>query len=364
MRKLLYKTISLVFLLGLFSCENEDNATSVEFDRAAMLENIANNIILPTYEETNTSVQNLHSKAQTFVDNPTESNLESVRTEWQNSKLIWKKAEIFNFGPVDDLFIATSIDLFPTDVTDIENVIASTETIDQTLLQRLGSNRKGYPAIEYLLFSEDLSTTVNGFVTESRRGQFLLLLTDDLQTNIASILNEWSANGNSYLQTFVEATDNSAAASATLLANEMIFLLEVLRMNRIARPAGLEAGKDLDARLVESFYAKQSIPLALQTLDAVEQVFTGGTGEGFDDYLDFLEVQGQNDLLSEEIKAQITVCKTALQSLSMPLQDAISNEASQVTVVFEELQKLNVLLKADMMSNLGLVIIFSDNDGD
>ncbi len=86
---------------------------------------------------------------------------------------------------------------------------------------------------------------------------------------------------------------------------------------------------------------------------------------GLDDYLVKVNAKYNNsDLLNDVIKSQFSLAITKLQALSDPLSTQISNNASSVTSVYTELQKLTVLLKTDMTSSLAILITYGDNDGD
>ena len=53
-----------------------------------------------------------------------------------------------------------------------------------------------------------------------------------------------------------------------------------------------------------------------------------------------------------------------MNTINAPFQEAILNQPEAIRYFYADLQSLHVSLKADMMSQLGLIVIFSDCNGD
>jgi predicted lipoprotein len=116
---------------------------------------------------------------------------------------------------------------------------------------------------------------------------------------------------------------------------------------------------------VESLYAGISLDLIEENLNVIESIFTGKDGQGFDDYLDALNIDDrEGHSLSTTIRQKIEKSRQSLEAINDPLQEAVLNQKEEVEQLFIDLQELTVLMKNDMMSRLGLLVIFSDNDGD
>nr|MBP7390367.1 hypothetical protein [Chitinophagales bacterium] len=68
--------------------------------------------------------------------------------------------------------------------------------------------------------------------------------------------------------------------------------------------------------------------------------------------------------LSTEIFNQFERTILAAQNVPVKFSDAVSSHNAEMQTLFLELKKLVVLIKVDMSSQLGVVINYSDNDGD
>ena len=104
--------------------------------------------------------------------------------------------------------------------------------------------------------------------------------------------------------------------------------------------------------------------------ERVDDVYYGnanhGTTEGIglDDYLKSLGDVTYGEGLHDDIAAQLTSTATAIASLEDPLASFVVEQQAASFEVYAELQALVVLLKVDMMSSLGVLITYQDNDGD
>lgn len=352
---LIKKTIIIFFSIILFNGCSEKN-----FDRAPILENITNNLIIPTYKEFNRSTIDLHEASEIFTERPSVENLDRLKSAWKESIKVWKRAEIYNFGPVESLVLVTAIDRWPTSERGIEQTIENYDQ-SQDYLIRIGSNRKGLPAIEYLLFHEDGSVIIDEFSDENRKA-FLNLLTEALTQHSAAIIDQWNQG---YKQEFIRNTGNKADSGITLLANEMGYLLQKIRMEKLEIPFGSQTEGTPRTQMLESVHANISRELILENLMAAQETFNGADSTGFDDYIEALGIEDENgELLSETINSEYENAFRILDSIDGSLQDAILNQRERVQELIDSIQRLYAYTNIDMISQLGILTVFSDNDGD
>lgn len=353
MRKLSITLISLL-LFFVTAC------SSTDFDRKAMLQNAANNLIIPAYMDFNQKTDSLLNSVQRLNENPNSKTLATAQNAWKETILSWKRAELYNFGPVEEKALAGSIDRWPTSEGGIESAIQEYDNSENYLV-RIGSNRKGLPAIEYLLFHGNEDLIIQEFQNENRK-RYLELLSKSLVNNSELILDEWEGG---YQQKFIEATGNRPNSGLTLMANEIGFLLEMVRMDKLEVPFGKQTGGVLRLQMLESEYAHISKELIYENLKSAQNTFNGGEGKGFDDYLDALGIEGANgSLLSESINAEYDNASSLIEGMDGSLEDAMQNNKQSVEQLIESVQQLYIYNEVDMISQLSLLDTFSDNDGD
>jgi predicted lipoprotein len=148
------------------------------------------------------------------------------------------------------------------------------------------------------------------------------------------------------------------------LVNQLNFDFELLKNAKIGIPLGKKTLGVTQVDKIESPFAKQSIALAVENLNSIENAFKGASGSGLDDYLDALGAKYNQNDLSDEILSGFAESRTALEAIDNDLATAIDSETSKVETAHTALQNLVVLLKVDMPSQLGVQITYQDNDGD
>ena len=86
------------FLLVVVGCSssddsaNDDNNTS--FDQEALLTNLADNIILPSFQDFQNKLSQLDIARGTFVNERNNSNLEALSGAWLSAYTSWQNVEM------------------------------------------------------------------------------------------------------------------------------------------------------------------------------------------------------------------------------------------------------------------------------
>lgn len=346
------------------SCK-KDCKTSQCFDRKTMLTDISTQVILPAFADFNTRSQTLHEQSIEFYNNPTEAQLLLLQDTWRQTAYAIKRVELFQTGPMTTGMYYPSIDFWPVRTNDVENYISNTTNFSSNDLTTKGSTVKGSPVIEYLIFDRagGNSAVLAKFTTATdagKRKDYLIALTQNLNTQAAALYSLWNT---SYQYTFASKDGTDIQSSANSLVNDILALEDYAKGMKIGYPAGKKDG-NLYPENVEAYQSEESIRFVEENLDVLEQTFTGGSGQGLDDYLNFVGAEDNGTLLSDKIVAQFAVCNSKCQAINVPLSDAVTQQPSQVTELYNELQKLLVYLKVDMVNNLGITLTLNDNDGD
>ena len=61
---------------------------------------------------------------------------------------------------------------------------------------------------------------------------------------------------------------------------------------------------------------------------------------------------------------QIDLCRADVNAMTGTLKETLETNKDQVTKLYVDVQELVLLIKTEMTSQSGLLIVFSDNDGD
>jgi len=367
----LYRIFTACILsVALLSCDGGSGNPGAAYNRAAMLQNEAESVILPGYEDAVAWSTHLQNCAAHFTADVNSATLHNLQDTFSLTFLSWKKAEFFYVGPAETTMLARQVDSWPTNTSVIESEIGGANTIDDAYILATGTTRKGFPAIEYLVWpygSNDETAILNSFTVDAnaaRRKIYLTSLCNVIRQQTGDCYGQWQSAGN-YLAEFIAADGTDVAGSATQLMNALIQNLEVVINYKIAVPLGLMSGGSILPEKAESFRAGLSSEAIVLNLEVLKDIYTGGEGEGFDDYLDFVEAEYEPGLpLSQKIAQQFDLCKDKASQLSGPVHELVTTDPASLNDLYLSLKQLLVLIKSDMSSRLGLLITFSDNDGD
>lgn len=364
-----YSTLILLSLLFIACDSNETPSGGAintdSFDRGALLTNLADNIIIPAFEDLTTQLTELKNKKDAFVSSPNPSTLTALRTAWLDAYKAWQHIEMYNIGEAEKSFYLFQMNVYPTNTNEIEtNVLSGTANLSNPA----NNDAVGFPALDYLLFGlgDSDAAILEKYTTDAnaiKYKNYLSSLINQMSTITQNISNNWK---NNYRNTFVSSTDNTTSSSLNKFVNDFIFHVEkIFRANKFGIPAGNFSDTSLPEK-VEGYYSKEySKQLAQESFQSIKNTFYGisldGTdGKGLDDYLKHLN---KTELLNA-ISSQFDVIDTQLQGLNNNFSQQIVDDNTKMTGIYDAIQKSVVLFKVDMLQAFGIRVDYADADGD
>ena len=354
------------FLILFSSCDPEEK---VDIDRRAMLENYANNVIIPSFTIFKTKVDLLKQSSDTFTTSPDVQKLQQLQQVFLNTYRAWQIVEVYEFGPAKDVVLRSSLNTFPTDTGKIGNNIRS-GNYDLEVAANISA--KGLPALDFLLFGiapDDAAITAlyTNDVYSANRVQYLNDLVNEIQQKTNSVVNAWQAG---YKETFINADGTDAGSSLALLVNELNYTWELTKNPRIGIPLGKRSLNVPLPEKTEAYYSGISVELAVLNLQNIRRVFLGegpngiSEGESLKSNLDELNAEYNGQPLSQAIITQIDLAMSKTALIPDPLSDAVIQNKQTVDEAYIEIQKTVILIKTDMPSAMGVLISYQDSDGD
>lgn len=378
---MLQKRIIVVVVTGflalfLVQCKkkagDEDLNPDGSFDKAAMLANVGENIIIPAYADLKLSINNLSENTDTFIKNPTTQHLQEIQSAFINAYTRYESVSTFEFGPADAELLRASFNIFPCDTTKINSKIIA-GNFDFSTVSDI--DVKGFPAIDFLLFNRTPNDTVilSRFTTAANASNaklYLRALVNELKHKADAVNAGWSPSGGNYITKFKSDLGSSVGSSLGLLVNQFNYDYENLKNARIGIPLGKKSMGTTFPDKVEAFYSGKSLLLAIEQLKSIENIYLGrdakgNDGLGFDDYLAALKAQHPLGPLNEVIKNKISSAKNELIKLQNEnFSELIKTNPAQIEAAYLQIYQLTVLIKVDMPSAFGVMITYEDNDGD
>lgn len=348
----------------LFSCtEKSSTGNGDAFDRALLLEQVANKQILPAFSQFHAAVSELAVLAETFCNQPDANTLTAVQEKWKQAYLKFQGIRSFNFGAGEKPLIgdiAENLGTWPVDTAVIESRIVQADYV-MTDFRR---DSRGLYAMEYLLFSPDVLARFQGSGAIERIAMLRALSNDALNWS-AEIDAAWKAQA----PQFIAETSKSAGAPTSELYNYFLQSYELIKNYKIGLPAGFLVGQtQAEPEKVEAYYSGLSVIGIKSHLHNIEQTWygndqNGNPGIGFDDYLEIVEGGAAlREATIEQWKAIHAVLDPIDDNTSF--SDIILSNPALAESLFTETQKMTRFLKSDLSSLLGIAITYSSGDGD
>ncbi|APG58919.1 imelysin family protein [Christiangramia salexigens] len=368
----------LVIALIFAACSKDDSGTdnpgeqpdNNSFDRGAMLENWADNIIAPAFENFKSSTQELELKTSAFVQDPSEANLVELRAAFQSAYIDFQTVSMFEIGKADQLNYRNYLNTYPANAANIKQ---KAESGSYNLELPSSFAEQGFPAMDYLINGLGANDTETlGFYTTNTNSTKYSAYLEDVAKRINSLTAEVNASWQGeFRDSFVTNTSSSSTGSVDRFTNDYVMYFEkILRSGKIGYPAGAFTGEPSPEN-AEAFYSKNfSKTLYLKAVQSVQDFYNGKhfnsaqSGKSYKQYLEYLDSMKNGTDLSVLIDAQFNTIIDQAASLDASLKSQVETNNTKMLEAFDELQKEVVLLKVDMMQALSISVDYVDSDGD
>ncbi len=391
---LLRASSKLIIVLGIYlsvsACSGIDSSDSASdgVDRSGTLNaqvasNIVRNFVVPTYEQ----FVNSASALKTAID--TSCTGSSTEDAWNTAMSDWQATLFYSVGPtaptsvVSDGAIARIYTISQHNINNanaIDNAVNTLKLDPNYSIPRIESNFiRGLDALEYLLF-------VNPGDVD--RCNYAKLVVNELQENANIAVNSWTANTNAGISSFLTAQDSASIAQVRPFFNIIIEQTDKnLKDTKLGNATKLSNNSGCGnthacPELVEHRLAQSSYASLKANLNSLKDIFTGGSGQGFDDIFAEAEQSAASDAFVANIdKAIASIDAQGAESLFTQLAAIETNAQGsdcQVTAnpnststspapcaIYREVKALSDFLKTDFAAVVNLdVPSASAGDGD
>ncbi len=362
---MIYRLLFIVFIAWtLYSCTESPEEITDDFNRATLLQEWAGNLIIPAFESYRNGLSKMQFWANEFKEERNSESLDSLRSAYIQTYRLWQYAAQFNIGKAEEIQLINYTNIYPTDTAKILANVASQEF---NLILPSNYVAQGFPAIDFLLFRVASSEQAVQYL-DLQKTAYLIELISQLIQLTTDVVEDWET---SYREAFISKSGSSATASVDKMVNDYIYYLEKhVRAAKIGIPAGVFSSGLLPQN-VEAIYAEDINQVLLR--DAVESLssFYHGKSEGNDQdqsslasYVQSIDSKIGSQSLHTRISSQFDLIFTAIDGLDSSLQRMTEVDNSKMLTTYDELQKLVILFKVDMLQLLNIQVDYVDADGD
>jgi len=341
-------------------------------EKRIVTRDITNSVVLPTLDAVVEQADALTLALEPLAAEPTPETLATAQQAWRSARAPWKEAEAFAFGPATDLRLGVAFDQSPVDPPKIDEELNGSATIDADYVEGLGANRKGFHALEYLLFQNEDDAAVLALLSldplAQRRRELLVAYSQNLEEKTRELRAAWQVEGGNYVTRLTEPgaanpTYPTIKSVVDTFVNESIFLSELIANNKLGKPLGAASGGDPQPDLEESGPSDNSLADMADNLRSIRNVYFG-TRSG-------VVGQGINQLLIEQspvthraVSEALDAAIAAVEAIPRPYRSALVDRQPEVDAAYEAVKALKRVLATDVVAQLGATLKFNDNDGD
>ncbi|WP_316791331.1 imelysin family protein [Pedobacter frigoris] len=349
---------TLVFTVFIIACSKKsgkDNGPQANgFDKAAMLTNYADNLIVPAYINLQQQIGLLETAVNVFLVTPNTANQLTLKAAFKNAYIQYEQISASHFGPSERVLLNNFLNTFPADNAVIDGNITR-GTYDLT--QNSTTNQQGFSALDYVLFAPDALTKFAGSEAANRK-KYVQDLVARMKTLNSGVITTWN---NSYRAEFISNTRSDAGSPIAFLINQFAYEMDQMKGPRIGWPFGKQSGGVQYPDKTEGYHSGISVALAVANLTNLKKMFNGnGTGKGMSDYLVALNKKA----LSDDVLKQFDLAIAKLSAIPDPLSTALTGKSTEIEAAYREIQILLTLIKTDVASATGVRITYQDTDGD
>lgn len=371
---MIYRKVPFLFLIALIiaSCikepENNQDDLINSFDREAMLENLCDHYILPGYNAYYNAILAAEQDLNTFELNTSSANFLELKNSFHEACILWQGVAFLNFGPAANIVLVDQTNVFPVDTVLIQDNI-NNGSYDLSLSSNFSA--KGWQALDFLFYtSSDTTVALNFLTTNPNAIQYCKAVLEDLKINAAYVKTGWASYSGDFKK---NSLNNGAGSAVSELINTGVGYYETyIRKGKIGIPVGVFNGftQQPMPQNVEGYYSGSRLQYASAAVDYYQKFLNGisfdGNSEGLGllDYANYVEAIVDSKSLSEAINIQFEKILLANEFCTTEWSDFVVSNPPISNDIYLEYQKLIPLLKVDLSSALGVIIVYQDNDGD
>lgn len=338
------KTAILISMVFTISCSKTDATEEKNF--SPQLENLAENVILKTYDDLKNKSILLQTTITKFSNEKTKTNLDAAKTAWIAARSPWEQSEGFLFGPVETEGIDPKIDKWPLDANDLNGILLGANSLTAEYVELLNENLKGFHAIEFLLWGQNSNKNVQEF--SQRDLDYLKATATVLAKDCKTLYDLWATGNDNYFNTLI----NAGKGSQAFLSQKSAMLEIVDFMANIINEVGNEkittpfSSKDITKE--ESSFSNNSKADFINNIKSVKNLYWGvyenhGNGNGI-----HLLVHPTNAVLDAKIKNQIDEAIKAIEDIQGTFSEAVKTQSQTIVNAQNKISDLKATIEGEL----------------
>lgn len=339
----------IALALGFTSCTSDEEELPVpKADYSAILIT-SSEVILSTYAELATKADALKAATELLESEQTEASLTAAREAWVAAREPWEKSEGFLFGPVDQEGLDPSLDSWPVNVIDLNNVLNSGNPITPDFLAAQSGTLKGFHTIEFLLWGDDLGNPKPVSALTQRQFEYLSAAAAVLAADANELHDAWRPDAGNYIANLLTAGLGSEVyvsqkSALEEMANAMVTIADEVGNGKINDPF-----TEQDLTLEESRFSANSKADFANNIRSIRNIYEGEYGILVDGRSISDLIDEADPALDDEIEAEIDAAIAAIENIPGTFSDAVFNAPASVENAQTKVRDLQETLESGLV---------------
>jgi uncharacterized iron-regulated protein len=334
----LARPVAVALALGLAAsgCSDKDDSVTnpTAYDYSSLLTSLANDVIVPTYEDLATKAATLHTSIEEFAADPgNQAKLDAAAAAWIAAREPWEKSEGFLFGPAAILSLDPSLDSWPVDRQQLDAVLASSFQLTPDFIsQGLGPALRGFHTTEFLLFHDGAPRSA-GDVT-AREREYLVAVSEVFLNDAVLLRDEWV---NGYADEYSNAGESGSryatqADAVREMIDGMVGICDEVANGKIADPYDQQ-----NTELEESQFSYNSLTDFQNNIRSVQNAYVGAYNSTPGSATLKSLIAGRDAALDTRLSNEIVAAIAAIAAIPEPFHDNLDKateiEAAQQAII-------------------------------
>lgn len=326
--------------------------------RAQVLRSIAEGVALPAMR----ALSEVDARLLRAIDAlPAVLSVQSVgaaREALSTALLAWERAYVFRVGPLVESNAFLRARFWPVRKSSFHDLLLGDAPIDPAHVAQLGVDLKGLFALERL-FWERVPREGGGevFLFELRPER-ARVLASSLAKDAQRRSDEASAllgDGKKFVERFAGGRQESVA----LLVNQLVESSEAIVTDRFERVLGLHRNDRLRPGELLGDFSRSTTKLTLSALHGLSSVYLGAREDGLCSL-----VQQTAPAIDAHVRSALSQALKETAALGAPLAELVVHDAPKIERARERVKALELALKVELPSALGVTLSIAAGDGD
>jgi uncharacterized protein len=341
------RVVALAALVSLLGCGRP--ATREEVLRALVSQQLVSDMEALSRDST------ALLEATSSIDDPwSEPKRLELRAQWRRTLLAWERLYALRIGPIVDNSGLLRARFWPVRTERVSALLRDPEPLTEARVERLGVDLRGMYALEWLLFAEPAQLLL-------QKGR------DGLHARAA--IAALSANADRYAQqagrqlgdgsALATSFSHDAQQSVSRLVNQMTATIEILASERLGPTLERHAAGGIRKAELPGEHGGVSHLLVLTQLEATERLYLGAGRNGL-----AALVAEVAPAIDAHVRARFARARALLGSFVAPIEVTVRKNQNLVAQTSTALKELELALKVDLASALGVTLVFNAGDGD